>query len=1425
MNQLPNDPAKADAEPSPSDTTAPTPRRRAGRALLLGTLAVPALLAGLGLAAYWALGSEAGSRWLLARVPGLEVDAPAGSLLGDFSARQLNWLGSDGTRVSVSGLRWQGLRLAWNASPQLWGDVIADSLRADRLSVSWVGSDAASPPPSDVQLPLGLQLGRLQITELLLPSLDQLRLEQLDATLALSADGGREHRVQLHGLRWQQLQLQGDARVQTGGEMQLQAELKLQGPNTPLSALDDQPPLPWQARLQLQGPLLNAAAQLRLQAAGQSLQAQAQLRPFAPWPLAALSAQANNFDLAALHPHWPQTRLSGRANLQATAADKPMRLELQLSNSAAGRWDQGKLPVQRLHTTLELLAGQRLRIEQLQAELGSAAQAGGSLSAEGQLQLAAGTSSGDRLKATLHEVQPAALDGRAAPMRIRGQLQAQQAKLGGNAPLEMQAQLSAELQRQDLPAAARQLQLQLRASLQGRQLLVSEARLQAGSASAALQGQVLREAQGGWHASGSAELKEFDPTLFLQASVMPAVVPGSSKATTGASPRNNQLNAQLALDLQQAPGQPGRSAASWPSGQATLRLLPGLLAGQALAGELHYQRDAGGNQQRASVQGQLQVANNTLKAELQGADSEAPRLDLKLQAAQLDRLQPLLRLALPEAQLAGAAELQVQAQAQRTGKLWQFNSTATGSASELLLQASKAAAPLRLAKSSLAWQADSRLDAPLLLQASVDQLKLGAQTVPHAEFKLDGSWARHRLSLQSQGRLPLPAWAARALMKDASQPAQALLAQLQLGLAGSLDRAPWQAWQDGAPLNWQASALRLQAGSQPQPASGGRPAVPAEVWLKAQDLALQLRWSRETGLGRLSLAPGRLTLAGNAALHWQQLFWQAGRSRDDAAQLQADVELEPLAVAPLLAFWQPDFGWGGDLVVGGRLRLSSTPRTQLELLLQRQRGDLSVTEERGVQALGLSELRLALNADNGVWSFTQALAGSNLGGLGGSLVVRGDPAAPWPSANAPLEGVLQANVANLSTWGAWVPAGWRLGGELQAGLSFGGTLGARSITGRASGQRIELRNPLQGVDMQGGEFLLTLQPGLMQLEQLRLRGGDGQISGQGRLQMPAGGTPALDLQLRADRFALLKRVDRRLLTSGEVHVRGGNRQFDIDGKLRVDEGLIDFSRGDAPSLDDDVKVQRPEQAVAEAASSNDDPVKVHVQLALDLGEQLKLRGRGLDTRLQGQLSFNQQDGAQRLEGKLRTVGGTYDAYGQKLEIERGEISFAGAVDNPRLDVLAVRPNTDVRVGVTLTGTAQAPRIKLFSEPELPETDKLSWLVMGRAPDGLGRADTALLQRAALALLTGEGESSSGKLMKNLGLDELSVRQGGEDDTRGTVVRLGKQLSRRWYLGYERGINATTGSWQLIYRIAQRFTLRAQSGDDNALELIWQWRWE
>jgi translocation and assembly module TamB len=281
----------------------------------------------------------------------------------------------------------------------------------------------------------------------------------------------------------------------------------------------------------------------------------------------------------------------------------------------------------------------------------------------------------------------------------------------------------------------------------------------------------------------------------------------------------------------------------------------------------------------------------------------------------------------------------------------------------------------------------------------------------------------------------------------------------------------------------------------------------------------------------------------------------------------------------------------------------------------------------------------------------------------------------------------------------------------------------------------------------------------------------------------------------------------------------------LDGKLAVDSGLFDLTARDAPSLDDDVNVRRNGSSGASLAEPAARPGLMRnavVALEVDLGRQLRLRGRGLDTTLAGQLQLSAPGGRLAVNGTVRAENGTYAAYGQKLEIERGLVAFAGPLDGARLDILALRPNVDVRVGVAITGTALNPRVRLVSEPEMSETDKLSWLVLGRGPDGLGRTDTALLQRAAVALLAGEGEGPTDALLRSIGLDDVSVRQ-TDGEVRETVITLGKQLSRRWYVGYERGVNATTGTWQLIYRIAQRFTLRAQSGLENSLDLIWTWR--
>jgi translocation and assembly module TamB len=108
----------------------------------------------------------------------------------------------------------------------------------------------------------------------------------------------------------------------------------------------------------------------------------------------------------------------------------------------------------------------------------------------------------------------------------------------------------------------------------------------------------------------------------------------------------------------------------------------------------------------------------------------------------------------------------------------------------------------------------------------------------------------------------------------------------------------------------------------------------------------------------------------------------------------------------------------------------------------------------------------------------------------------------------------------------------------------------------------------------------------------------------------------------------------------------------------------------------------------------------------------------------------------------------------------------------------------------------------------------------------------------MALLAGEGEAPSDQVLKRLGLTDFAVGQKADaDNVKQTVVTLGRQISKRVYVGYERSVTDATYNWQLIYRIAQRLTLRAQAGVETAtsttagqsgqswsLDAIYTWKW-
>ncbi len=1395
----------------------PPVRRRARwglRLLVALALVMVGLAAVIGL-----LGQESSTRWLLAQVPGLTAEGVRGPLFGArFSADKLVWRGgADGPTVTLEDVHIDGLQ--WHVLPQPshWIAIRIDVLAARRVAFT-SGKPGNTPitAPVSLALPLELVIERFSANEIQIDQLAPLR--DVRARVHAGADDGQMHRLEGVALAWQRYVFEGDLRIATSAPLTVHATI---------AARADQG-VPWVAQLQADGPLARLPLVLALkgEAAGDTpaseLNARATVAPFQAWPLDTLALNARDLDLAALLEGAPATRLAGTATLQAPGAKEPVRAEIALTNSQPGRWDEGRLPVRSLGLDAfgHLDQRDRLDITRFDVLLGSDREPAGRWRGQGQWL-------GDALSldTRVDDLRPQRLDRRAAALSASGpvivQISGVPSPVASDTPASpLQVVLKTTLSGR-LDALGKALvRLELSGQGSAQKITIEQLKASAGGARVTLEGSVERiapavdTASAAWQLRSRGNWVEFDPRVWW---------PGTPGSAWARGP--HRLNGQWRTDLLVADTLlAGAAPALTPlqrlrrlRGEADLQLTTSVLAGVPLESSLSVKARGSA---AAEITGQLTADGNTARigGRLGAAtDGRADSLSADINAPRLVALAPLFQL--------GPAELA--AWAPRKGSLT-LQAGAEGAWPNLKTQGTASARELQLGDTSLArgdarWQLAGAEDAPLALNIQIDDLRQGSARLDRLRADVVGSRRTHTLVLDASSPLRPPAWAESLLGRSGTGSILQVRAQGEWARLTSAPGTPGTAGKKRtAPADNDAADAYVWRARMPLLRGSARDNSAAVPWLAATDLSVELRFDAAGRPTYAAAAPGRVQVPASA-LRWTQAQWRGGGSMP---RIDLNAELEPIAVASLLARLQPDFGWTGDLRVGGRAVIHSGERFDADIVFERSGGDLLVTDGDITQSLNLSAMRLAVSAHDGLWQFSQAMAGGNFGGLAGAQWVNTSPQRIWPEAQARVEGVLELQVANLGAWGAWVPPGWRLQGQLRTSASVSGLFGNPEITGEMIGSGIGARNVLQGVSLQDGEVSIALNGTRAEIRQFTIHAGEGLLSLTGGANL--GEKPEAIVRMQASKFQALGRLDRRVVVSGNADLRLNADSLKLDGDLTVDEGLIDFSRADAPALDADVVVIRDETVPLPELP----PVPAWlrdsaVELRVNLGQALRIRGRGLNTTLQGNLRVATPGGRPSITGTVSTVSGTYVAYGQSLIIDRGEIAFSGTPENPRLDILAIRPNLDIRVGVAVAGTAQNPRIRLVSEPEMSDFDKMSWLVLGRASDGLGRTDTALLQRAALALLSGEGSSPTDNFLNKIGLTDFSLRQSDETipgQSADTVVSVGRQLSQRWYLGYERSVNATTGTWQLIYRVARRLTVRAQSGDDDSLDVIWSWRW-
>ena len=304
---------------------------------------------------------------------------------------------------------------------------------------------------------------------------------------------------------------------------------------------------------------------------------------------------------------------------------------------------------------------------------------------------------------------------------------------------------------------------------------------------------------------------------------------------------------------------------------------------------------------------------------------------------------------------------------------------------------------------------------------------------------------------------------------------------------------------------------------------------------------------------------------------------------------------------------------------------------------------------------------------------------------------------------------IQANIARLDNISSVTGARVALRGSANADLQVSRTLEKPVLAGNMIAENLELTLDDQGIKLKkvsrGWRSAITWPSCGNPCSRRRWN------DARNRHDPLDQTNPALTATIVADKLQLIADPSRQLTMSGTALVANTDGQLKISGEFTVDHALFDLPEKSAPKLDDDVVILGPGAKQARDKNAPRPPpanpglLPPVVDVKLGLGNDFRFRGAGAALLLAGTLNIKSGPGQPPQGfGNVRVVNGVYEAFGAKLTIEQGILAFQGPLDNPGLNIIAMRREREVEAGVQVTGNVRVPRIDLVSSPNLPEEE-------------------------------------------------------------------------------------------------------------------------
>ena len=536
--------------------------------------------------------------------------------------------------------------------------------------------------------------------------------------------------------------------------------------------------------------------------------------------------------------------------------------------------------------------------------------------------------------------------------------------------------------------------------------------------------------------------------------------------------------------------------------------------------------------------------------------------------------------------------------------------------------------------------------------------------------------------------------------------------------------------------------------------------------------------------------PGRMCLAGD----WTPAHWSA------------DLAAEDLPMSTLTAGLTPSIEYRGRLSV-----TASASGAGAEPLTGSLRADLAEaglshhTPSGKIELIKLGTGVVTVNATHAAIATEVSFDAGDVGTIKGRANIE-RTSAQWQ--DMPLEGEVHAQTAELGYVTLYFPEIDKAAGKLAVNLVITGTLGTPLIEGSIKLSNTELDFFQINLALRQTELEANLHDNALDFTG-SAHIGQGILSAKGALAW-RDSLPYGQFHLEGSQLRVADIPEAQIDASPNLDFTIKGRQITVAGNVTVPYAKI------VPAdLTGAVRSSPDEVLVGKQPENPNERFEVTSDITLLLGDKVSIDTSGLKARLTGSIAVHAgADNITSGTGELSIEDGKYSAYGRQLDIQRGRLIFnGGVVDNPGIDIRAVKVFPDVTAGINVRGSLRQPRISYFSDPSLTQSQILSLLLAGGSLQSVQNRQNGA---AAQAIAQG-GAILAQQLGSKVGIQDVGLES---DLTNDTSLVLGRYLSPRLYISYGVSLTQQLNTVKLRYTLSDRWTIKTEAGQARGADLVY-----